>query len=61
MYWLVMPTISEGEVPFALIDLLCWVGLGSAIVAVLAYRAQKLTLIPVKDPQLPRSLAFENI
>jgi hypothetical protein len=61
MYWLVMPTISEGEVPFALVDVLCWVGLGSAIVAVLAYRAQKLTLIPVKDPQLPRSLAFENI
>jgi len=62
MYWLVMPNMkTEGEVPFALIDITCWVGMASALIATAAYAAKNVNLVPVKDPRLSRSLAFENI
>jgi hypothetical protein len=62
MYWLVMPNAgAEGEVPLGLIDLTCWVGMAGALVATVAYAAKNVNLMPVKDPRLARSLAFENI
>jgi hypothetical protein len=60
MYWLVMPAI-DAEPNVMLSDLLCLVGLVSALVAGIAFRAQRVNLIPTKDPRLARSLAFENI
>ncbi len=67
MYWLVMPTLEghgghEGHPEsFGVIDILCLVGVLSAVVATAAFRARNVNLIPVKDPRLERSLAFENI
>ncbi|HEY3500298.1 MAG TPA: hypothetical protein VGK73_36655, partial [Polyangiaceae bacterium] len=60
MYWLVMPAVDH-EPHFQVVDILCVIGLLSALVAGAAYRASKLNLLPTKDPRLPRSLAFENI
>jgi hypothetical protein len=60
MYWLVMPVIDEQPNP-GLMDLLCLVGLVSALIAGIAHRAQGVNLIPTKDPRLARSLAFENL
>jgi hypothetical protein len=60
MYWLVMPVIDH-DPSLGLMDLLCLVGLVSALVAGIAHRAQSVNLIPTKDPRLARSLAFENI
>jgi uncharacterized membrane protein YpjA len=59
MYWLVMPGVDHQPAPNAM-DALCLVGLVSALVAGIAYRAQGVNLIPTKDPRLARSLAFEN-
>jgi len=62
MYWLVMPTLPGAtEVPFALIDLTCWVGVLALFIAGIAYRAKGLDLLAKNDPRLPKSLAFENI
>ena len=61
MYWLVMPTLGVDEVPFALIDITCWIGVFALFVAGLAYRAKGLDLVAKNDPRLPDSLAFENI
>jgi hypothetical protein len=60
MYWLVMPAI-DAQPNVTLMDICCLVGLVSALVAGIAYRAQRVNLIPTKDPRLQRSLAFENI
>jgi hypothetical protein len=60
MYWLVMPAIDH-DFSLQLIDVLPTLGLLSALVAGAAQRASKLNLLPVKDPRLVRSLAFENI
>jgi len=62
MYWLVMPTLPNAtEVPFALIDLTCWIGVLALFIAGVAYRAKSLDLLAKNDPRLPKSLAFENI
>jgi hypothetical protein len=60
MYWLVMPAVDH-DPSFQAVDLLCLIGLLSALVAGVAYRAGKVNLLPTKDPRLGRSLAFENI
>jgi hypothetical protein len=61
MYWLVMPSMKTEEVPFGLIDVTCWVGLAGILVATFAHFSKNVNLLPVKDPRLPRSLAFENL
>jgi hypothetical protein len=66
MYWLVMPALDghhQGhDVPFGLMDITCLVGMAGALVAAVAFSAKTVeNLVPVKDPRLPRSLAFENI
>jgi hypothetical protein len=61
MYWLVMPSLKTEDPPFALIDLACWVGMAGIVVATVAHLAKNRNLVPLKDPRLARSLAFENI
>jgi len=61
MYWLVMPTLGVEEVPFALIDVTCWIGVAALFIAGVAFRAKGLDLVAKNDPRLPDSLAFENI
>ncbi|HEY8945328.1 MAG TPA: hypothetical protein VIM73_13750 [Polyangiaceae bacterium] len=61
MYWLIIPKLSPEIVPFGLIDLAAWVGFAGVLVAAMAYRAKSAVLVPIKDPRLPKSLAFENI
>jgi len=61
MYWLVMPSMKTEEVPFALIDVTCLIGMAGTLIAAFAHFSKNVNLVPVKDPRLPRSLAFENI
>jgi hypothetical protein len=61
MYWLVMPNLKTEHVPFALLDVTCLAGVAGTLVAAFAYFSKNVNLVPVKDPRLPRSLAFENL
>lgn len=61
MYWLIIPKLSPDGLSFGLIELGTWVGLGGVLVAAMAYRAKGVVLVPIKDPRLGKSLAFENI
>ncbi len=60
MFWLVKPAMHTEHIPFGLVDILCVVGVLGLFIASAAYNAQKVNLVPVKDPRLKRSLAFEN-
>lgn len=70
-YWLIMPEFLRGAeglgaaeraiVPFAPVDFLCWFGLLALWLGMLALRAENQPLIPLKDPLLADSLAFDNI
>jgi len=44
-----------------LIDLTCLVALGGLFVAGTAHRLRRCALIPLGDPRLGESLAFENM
>jgi hypothetical protein len=60
LYYLVMPHASPGRVPWHLVDLAAFVGIGGLFVAALIHRIGEKSLIPRRDPRLAESLAFEN-
>ncbi len=60
MFWLIKPALGVTELPFGLLDVLCFVGLTSIFIASAAFNARNRNLVPIKDPRLARSLAFEN-
>lgn len=60
LYWLVMPELTPAGLPLGPVELGCLIGLGALYLAGLARRAGGCSLVPVRDPRLPESLAFQN-
>ncbi len=61
IYWLIMPTFHKAGAQFALLDVTCFVGIGGMFLAVIGMLSKKALLVPVKDPRLAESMAFENL
>jgi hypothetical protein len=60
LYWLVMPTLHpEGVRPSAL-DLAALLTVGGCFVAAASWLMRRQALVPLRDPRLAESLAFEN-
>lgn len=61
LYWQVMPTLHpEGVRPSAL-DVAALVTVGGCVVAAASWLMRRQALVPVRDPRLAESLAFENV
>ncbi|MBK7579204.1 MAG: quinol:cytochrome C oxidoreductase [Myxococcales bacterium] len=60
MFWLVKPHMHTESLPFSILDITCTVGVLGLFIAGAAFSSQKVNLVPVKDPRLEKSLAFEN-
>ena len=61
LYWQVMPTLHpEGLRPSAL-DVAALVAIGGCFVAAASWLMRRQALVPLRDPRLPESLAFENV
>ena len=60
VFYLVMPNARPDGVPFRLMDLACFVGIGGLFLAVVIWRLGRTNLIPVNDPRLDEALSFEN-
>jgi hypothetical protein len=60
VFYLVMPEVRADGVPFRIMDVACFVGIGGLFVAALLWRMGRVNLIPVRDPRLDESLSFEN-
>ncbi|MDA7952088.1 MAG: quinol:cytochrome C oxidoreductase [Pirellulaceae bacterium] len=61
LYWLIIPEYSHGASPhFGVIDLCNMLGILGIYIASLAKIASNCYLIPIQDPRLGESLAFEN-
>ena len=61
IYWQVMPTLHpEGIRPSAL-DLAAFVTVGGCFVAAASWLMRRQALVPIRDPRLAESLAFENL
>ncbi len=61
MHWLVAPNLHKEGLHFTVVDFTSWLGIGGLLMAFTLYNAKKVPLLASKDPQLARSLAFENI
>jgi hypothetical protein len=60
IYWQVMPTLHpEGVRPSAL-DVAAFVAVGGCFVAAASWLMRQQALVPMRDPRLAESLAFEN-
>jgi len=60
LYWIVMPVLHHHGVHFGVVDILTFVGVGGIFVSTVAWLMPRTPLVPVQDPRLPESLAFEN-
>jgi hypothetical protein len=61
MHWLVAPNLHHGGLSFSATDFTAALGVGGLLMAFVLWNAKKVPLLASKDPQLSRSLAFENI
>ena len=61
IYWLVMPVLSPQAVSLSLLDLALLPGMGGLLLASVAFALRRHALLPIKDPRLAESLAFENV
>ena len=61
LYWQVMPTLHpEGFRP-SVLDLAALVTVGGCFVAAASWLLRRQALVPLRDPRLAESLAFENV
>ncbi|HVS01782.1 MAG TPA: quinol:cytochrome C oxidoreductase [Thermoanaerobaculia bacterium] len=60
LYWLVMPALHE-DPAFHLLDPLCLLAVGGLFTATLAALLRRPALVPIQDPRLAESMAFENV
>jgi hypothetical protein len=61
MHWLVAPNLHHEGLAFSVVDFTSVLGVGGLLMAFVLWNAKKVPLLASKDPQLSRSLAFENI
>ncbi len=62
IYWYVMPNFKLKQDGFAFhwLDIACLLAVGGIYAAFVFYRMTQFSLVPVGDPRLKRSLAFQN-
>ncbi|MCB9728660.1 MAG: hypothetical protein H6744_16585 [Deltaproteobacteria bacterium] len=65
MYWVIQPPLAHHHgghgASLSVLDLTTFIGIGGIFLAVYAWRMRSKALVPVGDPRLAESLAFENL
>jgi hypothetical protein len=60
LYWQVMPTLHPHGVRPSALDVAAFVAVGGCFVAAASWLMRRQALVPLRDPRLAESLAFEN-
>lgn len=60
IYWLIMPNDAGPDWPLRATDLFLWIGMGCLVGFVLLAALRRQPLLPIGDPLLAESIAFEN-
>ncbi len=60
LYWQVMPTLHPQGVRPSTLDVAAFVAIGGGFVAAASWLMRRQALVPIRDPRLAESLAFEN-
>ncbi len=61
LYWQVMPTLHPEGVRPSVLDVAAFVAIGGCFVSAAGWLMRRQALVPLRDPRLPESLAFENV
>jgi hypothetical protein len=61
LYWQVMPTLHPEGVRVSAMDVAALVAIGGCVVAAAGWLLRRQALVPLRDPRLAESLAFENV
>ena len=61
LYWQVMPTLHPDGIRPSVLDLAAFVTVGGCFVGAAGWLIRRQALVPVRDPRLAESLAFENL
>ena len=60
LYWQVMPTLHPDGIRPSVLDVAAFVAIGGCFVAAAGWLMRREALVPLRDPRLAESLAFEN-
>ena len=60
LYWQVMPTLHPEGLSPSVLDVAAFVAIGGCFVAAAGWLMRRQALVPLRDPRLAESLAFEN-
>jgi hypothetical protein len=60
LYWQVMPTLHPEGLRPSVLDVAALLAVGGCFVAAASWLMQRQALVPLRDPRLAESLAFEN-
>ncbi len=61
LYWQVMPTLHPEGLRLSPLDVAAFVAVGGCFVTVASWLLRRQALVPLRDPRLAESLAFENV
>jgi hypothetical protein len=61
LYWQVMPTLHPEGLRPSILDVAAFVTVGGCFVAASSWLMRRQALVPIRDPRLAESLAFENL
>ena len=61
LYWQVMPTLHPEGVRLSALDFAAFFAVGGSFVAAASWLMRREALVPIRDPRLAESLAFENL
>ena len=61
LYWQVMPTLHPEGIRPSVLDVAAFVAVGGCFVATTSWLMRRQALVPIRDPRLAESLAFENL
>jgi hypothetical protein len=61
LYWQVMPTLHPEGLSPSLLDVAAFVAVGGCFVTAAGWLLRRQALVPLRDPRLAESLAFENV
>jgi hypothetical protein len=61
LYWQVMPTLHPEGLRPSLLDVAALMAVGGCFVSAASWLMRRQALVPLRDPRLAESLAFENV
>jgi len=61
LYWQVMPTLHPDGVHPSLLDVAALMAVGGSFLAAATWLMRRQALVPLRDPRIAESLAFENV